>query len=84
VATISAIVNGHRNARLDERLPWIYPVSTALKAWPENSTYADLNLSHFDAHPSDLTMPANQARSMNIHSMRCFTVDFSENHGRWR
>jgi transposase len=30
-ATIMKIVNGHPNARLDELLPWTYPVVTALK-----------------------------------------------------
>jgi transposase len=30
-ATISAIVNGHPNARLDELLPWVYPAATALR-----------------------------------------------------
>jgi transposase len=30
-ATITKIVNGHPNARLDELLPWTYPVVTALK-----------------------------------------------------
>jgi transposase len=30
-ATISKIVNGHPNARLDELLPWAYPMTTALR-----------------------------------------------------
>jgi transposase len=30
-ATITKIVNGHLNARLDELLPWTYPVVTTLK-----------------------------------------------------
>ena len=30
-ATITKIVNGHSNARLDELLPWAYPAATALK-----------------------------------------------------
>jgi len=30
-ATITKIVNGHPNARLDELLPWTYPATTALK-----------------------------------------------------
>jgi transposase len=30
-ATITKIVNGHPNARLDELLPWAYPTATALR-----------------------------------------------------
>jgi transposase len=30
-ASITKIVNGHPNARLDELLPWAYPPATALK-----------------------------------------------------
>jgi transposase len=29
--TITKIVNGHPNSRLDELLPWAYPAPTALK-----------------------------------------------------
>jgi transposase len=29
--TITKIVNGHPNSRLDELLPWTYPAATALK-----------------------------------------------------
>ena len=29
--TITKIVNGHPNSRLDELLPWAYPAATALK-----------------------------------------------------
>ena len=31
VATITKIVNGHSNSRLDVLLPWTYPAATALK-----------------------------------------------------
>jgi IS66 C-terminal element len=37
--TITKIVNGHRNSRLDELLPWAYPAASPLKMWPENSAY---------------------------------------------
>ena len=30
--TITKIVNGHPNARLDELLPWAYPTATAFRA----------------------------------------------------
>jgi transposase len=30
-ATITKIVNGHPNARLDELLPWAYPAAPALR-----------------------------------------------------
>jgi transposase len=30
-ATITKIVNGHPNARLDELLPWAYPTATSLR-----------------------------------------------------
>jgi hypothetical protein len=30
-ATITKIVNGHPNSRLDELLPWVYPAANALK-----------------------------------------------------
>jgi transposase len=30
-ATITKIVNGHPNARLDELLPWAYPTATPLR-----------------------------------------------------
>jgi transposase len=30
-ATITKIVNGHPNARLDELLPWAYPTATAFR-----------------------------------------------------
>jgi hypothetical protein len=30
-STITKIVNGHPNGRLDELLPWAYPAATALK-----------------------------------------------------
>src|SRR5215207_6414084 len=35
---ISRIVNGHPQSRLDELLPWAYPITAALKAAAQNRT----------------------------------------------
>jgi hypothetical protein len=37
--TITKIVNGHPNSRLDELLPWAYPAATPSNTWPENTAY---------------------------------------------
>jgi hypothetical protein len=37
--TITKIVNGHPNSRLDELLPWAYPMVPRSETWPENSAY---------------------------------------------
>jgi IS66 C-terminal element len=38
-ATITKIINGHPNTRIDELLPWVYQPSPCSKTWLENTAY---------------------------------------------